>query len=130
MSRLEVGVALTRRLDATGASVDLLQLTARNFEAPITLSACAVLLPLGLRIYSDPPELEYPFTLDTGARCSDFLDCRAVAAQARECGYPGRVRLEAMFLEGPGLIVRSLIEPRIMGEHRSESFTFEVDRWP
>jgi hypothetical protein len=130
MSRLEVGVALTRRLDATGASVDLLQVTARNFEAPITLSGCAVLLPLGLRIYSGPSELEYPFVLDTGAQCSDFFDCRAVAAQARDFGCSGRVRLEAMFVESPGLVVSSLIAPAAAGEHRSGSFTFEVDRWP
>jgi hypothetical protein len=130
MSRLEVGVALTRRLDATGATVDLLQVTARNFEGPMTLSGCVVLLPLGLRIYSDPPQLEYPFALDTGAQCSDVFDCRTLAAQARDSGYSDGIRLDAMFLEGSGSALPGLTGVGIAREHRSGSFTFEVDRWP
>jgi len=124
VSRLDVQVTRAQRLDATGATVDALQVTARNLEGrAMPLASCAVLLPLGLEVFSDPPRLDYPFTLETGAQCSDFFDCREIAKKARECGYPGKVRLQAVFVEDTPWGVHP-------AEHRSDPFIFDAGLWP
>jgi hypothetical protein len=124
MSNLDVQVLQTQRRDEAGATIDLLQVTARNLEGRrMTLDGCAVLLPLGLAIFSDPPQLDYPFELETGTQCSDLIECRQVAAQGRQSQYKGKVNLVAMFIEESYFGVRA-------PEHRSDPFVFDVARWP
>ena len=131
MSRLEVQVFRTQRRDPSGASVDVLQVTARNAQGrSVTLGSCAVILPLGLLVFSDPPQLDYPFALATGAQCSDFIECRLLAEQAREAGYPGRVRVQALFREVAPATARMdrLVGARV-AEHRSDPFVFVSAGW-
>jgi hypothetical protein len=123
LANLDVQVFQTQRRDEAGATVDLLQVTARNLEGRRTIiDGCAVLLPLGLAIFSDPPQLDYPIELETGAQCSDFIECRQVAALARESKYKGKISLVAAFIGESYFGVRP-------PEHRSEAFAFDVDRW-
>ena len=139
MRRLEVQVAHVRPVDAAGAATDALQVMARNLDGkPIEIVGCAVVLPLGLRIRSDPPRLSYPFELEMGAQCSDRFDCRAIAKLAREASYEGRVEMVAMFLEAGGfnesLLGRvgrlpSPLASAVGIEHRSGPFAFDLDRW-
>ena len=69
MSALDVSVTLDRPLDPADFPYDVLVVTARNpGHKSITLAGCCVLLPLGLRIYVDPAQLDYPFALEPGRR--------------------------------------------------------------
>ncbi len=130
MANLDVQVALTQRVDEAGATIDLLRVTAANLNGrTLKLCGCAVLLPRGQRIYTDPPRLEYPFDLETGKQCCDCFDCREVAKAARESGYRGKVSLDAMFLEVGGLALPLASASLFTPEHRSGPFDFDVDRW-
>jgi hypothetical protein len=132
VSRLEVQVFQTRRSGVGDEAVDVLQVTARNAEGrATTLGGCAVVLPLGLLVFSDPPLLEYPFRLETGAQCSDVIDCRLLAERARDSGYPGKVRVQAVFLE-VGPLAPLPADPFTRAhpaEHRSDGFVFDAAGW-
>ena len=68
MSKVDVKVAHIRTADAAGSAADMLEVTPSNLaDWPITLIGCAVVLPFGLRIYSDPTQPAYPLKLDTGS---------------------------------------------------------------
>jgi hypothetical protein len=100
-----------------------------NLAGKTTVRGCAILLPLGLRIYSDPPTPDYPVELERGDRCGDFFDCRDLAKRVREEGYSGKVRLVAMFLEAGGPLIAHSFGRHIAPEDRSDPFAFDVDRW-
>jgi len=136
VSRLDVRVAHVRPVDAAGLASDALQVTARNLEnRAMKLTGCAVVLPLGLRVHFDPPQLAYPFELETGAQCSDRIDCRALAKLARKAGCQGRIELDAMFLEAGGFdesgapLLPSTLRSAPGVEHRSGPFAFDLERW-
>jgi hypothetical protein len=129
VSRLDVRVAHIQRVNETGARIDALQVLARNDGRPIELGGCVVQLPLGLRLYSGPPQLDYPFWLEAGAQCSDSFGYRELAARAKERGCRGKVSLVAMFLETGGFTSPATPMARFPGEHRSGSFVFDVERW-
>jgi hypothetical protein len=110
--------------------VDVLHVIARNVKGgPMGLSGCAIVLPLGVRIYSDPPQLDYPYELESGAECKDAFECKELAAKARDCGYKGRITLDAMFLETGGMRLPDAPMLHIAAEHRSGPFVFDTDRW-
>jgi hypothetical protein len=129
VSRLDVHVFHTQRVDEAGATVDLLHVVGTNVSGKTTVRGCAILLPLGLRIYSEPPEPDYPVDLEKGAQCGDFFDCRKLAGRLKEEGYSGKVRLVAMFLEAGGPLIANSITLHIAPEDRSDPFLFDVDRW-
>jgi hypothetical protein len=136
VSRLDVQVAHVRPVDAAGVTIDALQVTARNLEnRAMKITGCAVVLPLGLRVHSEPPQLAYPFELTTGAQCSDRFDCRVLAKLAREAGCEGTIELDAMFLEAGGFeesrspLLPSTLRSAPGVEHRSGPFVFDLDRW-
>jgi hypothetical protein len=137
MSRLEVQVAHVRLVTETGTASDALQVTARNLQGrTMKLVGCAVVLPFGLRIHSDPPALAYPYELETGAQCADRFDCRVLARLAREAACEGRVEIDAMFLEAGGFDearfarrLPSTLKTAAGVEHRSAPFVFDLDRW-
>jgi hypothetical protein len=136
MSKVDVKVAHIRTADAAGSAADMLEVTASNLaDWPITLIGCAVVLPFGLRIYSDPPQPAYPLKLDTGSWCCDRIDCRAVAKLARASAGSGKLQLTAMFLEAGGFdesfafVLPSPMRSAGGVEHRSSPFVFDVERW-
>ena len=129
MPRLDVQVLRTQRLDEHGDTVDVLQVVARNPEGrAVTLSGCVVILPLGMRVYSDPPQLAYPFRLEVGGQCTDAFECRKLAGECRDAGYPDAVTLCAMFVEPAPPWSGHLTMPQ--AEHRSDPFLFHAGRWP
>jgi hypothetical protein len=129
LSRLDVHVSHIQRVDEAGVTIDLLHVVGTNVGGATTIRGCAILLPLGLRIYSDPPQPDYPADLERGAQCSDFFDCRELATRVKQEGYTGKVRLVAMFLEAGGPLIPHSVTLHIAPEDRSDPFAFDVDRW-
>ena len=130
MSKIDVHVAHTQLPDESGVMVDVLHVIARNVKGgPMELGGCAIVLPLGARIYADPAQLDYPYELESGAECREAFDCRELAAKAREFRYKGKVTLDAMFLETGGMRLPNAPTLHIAAQHRSGPFWFDTDRW-
>jgi hypothetical protein len=134
---LDVQVVLARHHDDETGDQTVLKVKAENTgDDVLTLVACALLPPAGLRIYSDPPHLAYPHLLAPGDSCYDWLDLHKVALLLQDMGCAGVVSLQAVFLSagGPGRLARA--EGLQTGgtdwygvEHRSDPFAFDVARW-
>jgi hypothetical protein len=140
MSDLDVRAVLARHHDESNHEQTVLKVQAENIgERTVTLIACAVLPPAGLRTYSDPPRLEYPFSLGPVATCYDWFDCQTIAELLQEMGCTGVVDLTAVFLEegGPDRLAvamfgvyRNRARTDLRGtEHRSDPFAFDSARW-
>lgn len=137
MKALDVQVVLARHRDEQTGDQTVLKVKAANTgDAVLTLIACALLPPAGLRIYSDPPHLAYPHPLAPNDSCYDWLDLSKVALLLQDMGCSGVVDLQAVFLSkgGPGRLARA--EGLHTGgvdfwgmEHRSNPFAFDVARW-
>jgi hypothetical protein len=133
-SKLEVMVGFTQSDGAVAGLHDCIEVTAINRETrPVTIIACVVFLPMGLRLPPDAPCIAYPLDLGAGAECVELFDCRNLAARAREYGYTGEVELDAAFLESGGMeesgmapYMRRMTRGR---EHRTGPFVFNADRW-
>ena len=132
MRKIDVHVAHTQIADEAGKMQDVLHVIARHLKGgPMTLGACAVVLPLDVHVYSDPPRLVYPFSLEPGRECADAIEYRKIAAKAHEYGYKGRVQLDAMFFEAGSWVVLPNAPLRYTAaEHRSGPFMLDIDHWP
>jgi hypothetical protein len=140
MNALDVQTALAMHHDEKIGERTVLKVKARNVgDRDLTLVGCVILPPAGLRIYSDPPHLDYPLSLSPTMTCYDWLDCHTVAEILQEMGCSGVVELTAMFLEegGPSRMAMAMYGPfgnaartDLRGaEHRSDPFAFEIARW-
>jgi hypothetical protein len=126
--------------DSRGADHDRLILTASNRgDETAQLMNCAILLPSGLRVFSDASHVTYPFALVPGMTVADAFEPAPIARLLADGGDTGEVHLEGVFFEdnrGSQLVTRvglydlHFMQPGITGiQHRADALLFEVCRW-
>jgi hypothetical protein len=132
----EPAVDVRRRSAPDGSGAPALLVTAANRgDRPLCLSACVLVTLSGIRLYLEP-HLDYPVTLRTGERCTEWIPMSELCAALRARGYEGHTEIIPLYLErldrrarlismmlsrGSNIDVRGI-------EHRGRTFVLDVGR--